>query len=211
MFGRLLVEEAKRMRKLLDREHVETPAVPTSREGRRMFVAAIEHQNARAFMRSGVVRGCCVRHMMRDEADARGIEPGKRRLQEPGRSLRIQRSKPFPAVRHDVAVVEGCERRIVAVGDGIQILGPETRLAEAPPRRLLRQLPRGERHGQLAVLATREALLLGRCNDIAVDDESRRMVVERSIDTEDAHVVEVPEADEQKRLSTSIWTSGSRN
>jgi dTDP-glucose 4,6-dehydratase len=81
------------------------------------------------------------------------------------------------------------ERRVEAVGDGVEVRRRDPARLQAPAHRLLRQLPRRERHGPLGVLAAREPLLLGGGDDPAVDDEGGGRVVEDGVDPEDAHGV----------------------
>src|SRR5213075_1398274 len=58
---------------------------------------------------------------------------------------------------------------------------------EAIIDRVIRQLPRREWNGPLAVLDAREALLFGRRDDVAIVNEARGRIVISSIDAERVH------------------------
>src|SRR5690606_35435414 len=66
----------------------------------------------------------------------------------------------------------------------VEVPGFEPALRQAPGGGLLRHLPGGEGHGDLAVLAPAEALLFGGGHDVPVDDQSGRRVVEHAVDPE---------------------------
>ena len=115
----------------------------------------------------------------------RRVEAGQARAQEQRRAPRVQRAQALPLGGRDVAVGLRRERRVVRVRDRVELGRLEPRLGEAERHRLLRQLPGGERHGRLAVLAAGEALLLGGGDGLAVDDERGGRIVEDGIDSED--------------------------
>src|SRR4051812_1689602 len=56
-------------------------------------------------------------------------------------------------------------------------------MLETPRRRPFGHLPRAEGNGALPVLASREALFLCSSNDLTVDDDRSRGIVEHRIDT----------------------------
>src|SRR6185436_16203048 len=72
-------------------------------------------------------------------------------------------------------------------GDVIDLGERDTRFVQAVVDRVERQLPGRERNRPLAVLDAREALFLGGGDDLAVDDERRRGIVEGGIDAEGDH------------------------
>ena len=120
-----------------------------------------------------------------DPADHRRVEAGQARAQEQRRPPRVQRAKALPLGGRDVAVDLRREVGVVRVRDRVEVGRLEPRLGQAERHRLLGQLPGRERHGRLAVLAAREALLLGGGDDLAVDDERGGRIVEDGIDSED--------------------------
>ena len=67
---------------------------------------------------------------------------------------------------------------MVDVGEG------DARLAQAIVDRVERQLPSRERHGALGMLDVREALVLGRGDDEAVDHHGRGRVVIGGVDAQ---------------------------
>jgi hypothetical protein len=76
---------------------------------------------------------------------------------------------------------------VVGVGDRVELRRLDPGLGEAVGHRLLGQLPGRERDRGLAVLASREALLLGGGHRAAVDDDRCGGVVEDGVDSEDLH------------------------
>ena len=69
--------------------------------------------------------------------------------------------------------------------DRFELVRTQTAALKAEAHRLLGQLPRREGHGRLAVLAAREALLLGGGHRLPVDDEGGGGIVEDGVDAED--------------------------
>jgi hypothetical protein len=76
---------------------------------------------------------------------------------------------------------------VIGIGDGIELLGAQPRSVQAEAHRRLGELPRGERNGILAVLATGEALLLGRGHDASIADDRGSRIMEDGIDAEHLH------------------------
>jgi hypothetical protein len=187
MLRELLVEDPERVGELLDREGLELRSAIPAREERGSLAAPVEHHHGGGLERPCEVRRRGVRDVMRDEADAIGVEAGKRRSQKERCPLGVQRAQRLPAVRGDV-VAAGREARVVRIRDGVEVRGSEPRPSEAPRGGPRGRLPRRERHRSLAVLDPREALLLGGGNDLPVDGERRRRIVENTVDSQHAHV-----------------------
>jgi hypothetical protein len=128
-------------------------------------------------------------HVMGDEAHGRGIEAGQGGSEELGRTLGVGQPEVVPRVVEPLLPRRPRQARVEGVGDGIEVFWAQSGLVEAPAGGEVGQLPRRERHRPLAVLAAAEALLLGRRDDLAVDDQRRRRIVEDRVDTEDSHAV----------------------
>jgi hypothetical protein len=94
-------------------------------------------------------------------------------------------------VRH-VPVHRRRERRVVRVGDGIELRRRDAGVLETPPCGQLGELPRREGDARLAVLAPREPLLLGSRDDDSVDDDRGGRIVEHRVDPEHFHGAAVP-------------------
>src|SRR5215207_11243954 len=111
-----------------------------------------------------------MRIVMRDEADPLAIESRQGRAQKTRSALDEQRPQPLPGAREHVRRRYVAARGVVRVRHGVEILGVDAGMLEAPARRANRKLPGGEGHGLLAVLASAEALLLGRGQDAPSTD-----------------------------------------
>jgi hypothetical protein len=209
----VLVEQAERMRQ---RHFVEPLVAAVAIHpvlGRRVLAAAVESQHGafvegrreerarlmREVMRHEVPspRRLCARRaqttlqVMRDAAFelARRIDDVRQEERIPGFMTRdanrrgLERQRDL--ARHPAAIDEQVGReRIRYVVDRVDV---DAGLAQAIVDRVERQLPRRERDGPLAVLDLREALLFGRRDDLAVDDEARGRIVERRVDAERPH------------------------
>ena len=147
---------------------------------------------APARSRSGTGRPCGPRRRGRRGGGRTGHRPvqaGQGGAQEQRRALGVQRAKALPAVVGHLGPDRRGQGRVVGVGDRIQVLGGKAGLGQAPGSRSLGQLPGGEGHRQLAVLAPGEPLLLGRRHHLAVDDQGSGRVMEDSIHPKDTHLV----------------------
>ena len=169
----LLVQEAERVWEGLRGERHERAVAPVGRQVRGALAPAVDHEDGAGIppRREAARRG--VGDVVGDEAHCLGVEPGQRRRQEARRPLRVQRAQPLPAVgRHVVAARR--ERRVVGIGDGVEVARLRADVGEAPAGRFGRQLPGRERHGRLPVLAPAEALFLGRGSDRCRRPPARR-------------------------------------
>ena len=182
----LLVEQAERVGQLLDRQRVEpADSVIAAEQRRSAFAAAVGDHHGRGRVRRGEVRRRPVCDVVAHEADRRRVEA--QGLEEAGRPLDEERAQALPRIIGDAVGLGRRERRVIRVGNHINILRSEPGAPEAERDRLLRQLPGRERDRRFAVLAAAEALLLGRGDDPPVDDERGGRVVEDRVDPEDVH------------------------
>jgi hypothetical protein len=178
----LLVDQAERVRKLLVRQRLEAPVAVAAGQIGRPLAAPVEYEDARRWVSRREVGGGGVRDVVRDEADVLGIEAGQRGLEKERRTANVERAEALPRVTGDVAVERRGEVGVVRVADRVEVGGREPRARETPRRRLLRQLPGREGNRRLPMLAPVEALLLGRRDDLPVDDERGRGVVKDGVD-----------------------------
>jgi hypothetical protein len=180
----------------LIREHLDARVdvnTGAAREIGRLLATPVEHHERAAIerRRERGRRGVC--DVVAHEPHLARVEPRDRALEEERRAARVQRAQPFPVVGEEVDRRFGRFEQpgVVRIGDGVEIGGVDAGVVEAPRRRRGRDLPRRERHGFLAVLASAETLLFGSRDDLPVDDERRGRVVEHGVD---------PENDCQERL-----------
>nr|KEP23200.1 hypothetical protein DA06_10895 [Georgenia sp. SUBG003] len=152
-----------------------------------MLAAAVEDQHAAARVRRGQGARGGVGDVVGDEPDLLGVEPGQRRGQELRGASRVGLTQVVPGVHQPHLLGGAGEVRVVGVGDDIQVRGPQPRLREAPAHGELRQLPGGERHRPLAVLAAAEPLLLRGGDDPPVDHQGCGRVVKQGVDSQYAH------------------------
>ena len=153
------------------------------------LAAPVQDEDARAGVGGGQVGRGGVGDVVGDVAHTRRVEAGQGAAQEQRSPLGVQGPQPLPGIGGHVRPGRRGQGRVVGVGDRVQFLGGEAGLGQAPGRRPLGQLPGGERHRQLAVLAAGEPLLLGRGHDLAVDHQRGRRVVEHRVHTEHTHLV----------------------
>jgi hypothetical protein len=120
-------------------------------------------------------------NVVRYKANDRRVEPRQGGLEEQRRPLCVERAKPLPCARRDVALRTRGKGRIVGVRHRVQVLGLEAAAFEAPRRGLFGKFPGGEGYRPLAVLATAEALLLRGGDRHSVHDQRCGWVVEDRI------------------------------
>lgn len=103
------------------------------------------------------------------------------RLEEQRRPGRVQRTEALPVVGGHIWARVRHETRVVGVGHRVDVGGIEAGFGQAPGRGLLRQLPGGEGHRTLPVLAPADALLFGGGDDLAVDHHGRDRIMETAL------------------------------
>lgn len=165
------VEEPERVWELLGRQDGQLAADRRAREMGRGLPGAVEHQDAAIGERGGKAGRRRVSHMVGHESPDRGVQSGQRGLKKRRRRLGVERSQWLPAVTGDLAAGRGQEGRVARVRHRIQIGPVDVGPLQAPPRRLLRQLPRGKWLRTFPVLAPAETILPGGGNDLAIDDD----------------------------------------
>jgi Nitrate and nitrite sensing len=187
VLGDVLVEQAERVGEPLGGQHLQAPASGLAGKVRGVLAAPVQHQHARVRVGRRQVGGGRVSDVVGDEAHAGRVEPRQGRPQELRGTPRVQRPQALPAVGGEVGPGRRGQVGIVGVGDRVQLVWPQPRLGQAPRRRPRRQLPGGERDGGLAVLAPREALLLGGGHGLAVDHQRGGRIMEHGVDPENPH------------------------
>ena len=181
----LLVQQPERVRELLARQHVQLAAAGSAGEVRRRLAAAVQHQHAARVPPRGEGRRARVGDVVGDEPEL-AVPTTERGREEARRPLRVQRPQALPLVGGDVRARLSGQRRVVRVRDGFEIASRDPCLLQAEGDRLLGQFPGRERDRSLAVLAPREALLLGGGDDLTVHHEGGGRVVEDGVDAENA-------------------------
>ena len=187
--GDLLVEQAQGVRQPLGGQDLQVAVDRAAGQVGGGLAAAVQHQHAGGAVGGGQVGRGGVGDVVGDVADAGRVEAGQGGAQEHRGPLGVQGPQPLPGVGGQVGGDRRGQGRVVGVGDGVQVVGGQSSLGEAPGGRPLGQLPGGERHRRLAVLAPGEPLLLGGGHHLAVDHQGRGRVVEDSVHTEDTHLV----------------------
>ena len=192
VLGQLLVEQAQRVGERLGGEHLERAAARSGRRGGEArsprpsstsTAAAVDRRRRRQVRPSAAWATWWGTNRTRS-----GPGPGSAVARKRGAALRVERPQALPAVLGDV--VRRRRRQARGRTSRPPRRGPR---APGPPRSRhqrigrLRQLPGRERHRRLAVLAPREALLLGGRHDLAVDDERGGGVVEDGVDAQHLH------------------------
>ena len=167
-------------------EHLDGPVERPPGEVGRPLAAAVCHHDGATRPRRGECRRGGMRHMVADEPEPARVEARQDGLQEEAGPACIEGAQPLPGLRRQIRARWGLGR-VVGVGDGIKVFGLQPRPLQAPCSGLLGQLPGGERHGRLAVLAAGETLLLRSRHDAAIHDKGRRWVVEHGVDAQDSH------------------------
>jgi hypothetical protein len=124
--------------------------------------------------------------MVTDESQPSRVQAREHGLEEEAGPAGIEGAEPLPIVGGEV-LAHGGLGGIVGVGHGVEVFRFQPCPLQAPPGGLLGQLPGGEGHGGLAVLAAREALLLRRRDEPAVHDDCRRRIVENGVNPQDTH------------------------
>jgi hypothetical protein len=185
--GDLLIEQPERMGQLLGGQDLQLAVDRPSGQVRGALAAPIEDQDAGGRPRRCQVGGGGVGDVVGHVAHAGRVEAGQGGAQEHRRPLGVQGAQPLPPVGGEVVAARRRKARIVGVGDRVEVVRREAACIEAPAGRPLGQLPGGERHRRLAVLAPGEPLLLGRGDDLPVDHQRRRRIVEHSVDAEYSH------------------------
>ena len=183
--GQLLVHQSQRMRQLLRGQQLEAFAGPPPGQVRGVLTAAVEDEHGRGGEGRGQAGRGGVGAVMGDEPDTIGLDPGQGAFQEGGRLAGVERAQPLPVVSRHVTPVGPDQARIVGVSDRIEILGRTAGEGQTPRGGLLGQLPGAEWNRELAVLASREAFLFSCGDNLPIDDERRRGVVEDRIDPQD--------------------------
>jgi hypothetical protein len=183
VLGQPLVEEAERVGEALSRERLEAPVAAVAGEVRGGLAAAVEDEDGAGVEAGAVVGGGGVGEVVGDEADPSGVEPGQHGGEEERRPLGVDAAQLLPGVAG--LLLGADQRRVVGVGDGVELARLEPRLAQAPAGGELGQLPGREGDRRLAVLAPAQPLLFGGGDDLAVEDEGCRAVVEDGVDPED--------------------------
>src|SRR4051794_16075937 len=183
VLGELLVEQPEGVGQALRGQHLERAVgARVAGEVRGALPAAVDDEHRAGREGSGQMRARGMRDVMGDEVHLVGLEA--ERGQEARRALDVERAQALPLVGRDVAWRRR-QRGIVGVADGVDVVGPQAGVAQAPRDGLLGQLPGREGHAGLAVLAPAEALLLGGRDDATVDHDGGGGVVEDGVDAED--------------------------
>ncbi len=134
---------------------------------------------------------------------AAGSSPGSAVARNPGARAGVALTQPVPGVVEPQLVGRAGQLGVVGVGDGVEVGRLQPGLPEAPGGGELGQLPRGEGHRTVPVLAPAEPLLLGRRDRDAVHHQRGRGVVEQRVDTQNPHpqtsVVAYPDPRVEKR------------
>lgn len=185
--GRLLIEEADRMGKLLRCKDLQRPPDATTGQVRAPLAPTVQNHDAGGVIGSRQISRRSMSDVMGDEANALRVEARKRRCKEHRGPLCVKSSQAFPLVCGDVVGGGRRHRRIVGVRDRVEILRREAGLLETPRRRLPRNLPRGKRHRRLSVLAPGEPLLFRGGRDLAIHHERGSRIVQHSVDAKNAH------------------------
>ncbi|MEY9213241.1 hypothetical protein ABH917_002687 [Thermobifida halotolerans] len=190
--GEVLVHQPQGVRQFLAGQHLQASAGVDPGQVAGVLAAAVgdEHGAVGAAVRGrgGQSGGGGVRHVVRDVPYPGRVQSGQGGGQERGGAPGVQGAQLLPG-RVLAGAVGDDERGIVGVADGVEFLGPYPGLLQAPPHGLDGQLPRGERNGLLAVLASAEPLLFGRRHDPPVDDERSGRIVKNGVDAEESHQV----------------------
>ena len=187
--GDLLVQQTEGVGEPLGGQDLEVAVDRAAGQVGGGLAAAVQHQHARAGVGGGQVGRGGMGHVVGDVADAGRVEAGQGGAQEQRGPLGVQGAQPLPAVVGQVGGDRRGQGGVVGVGDRVQVLGGQSGLGQAPGGRPLGQLPGGEWHRRLAVLAPGEALLLGRGHHLAVDHQGGGRVVEHRVHTKDTHLV----------------------
>ncbi len=188
MLGDALVEQPQGVRELLGAEHLQLSCVVAAGEVARGLAAPVEHQHVGGVVvRGGKTRGRGVRHVVRHEPHGRRVQAREGTGQEARRPAGVGLAQVVPRVVEAQLLGRPGEVGVVGVGDGVDVGDVQAGGAQAPARGQLGQLPGGERHRTLAVLAPGEPLLLRGGNRLAVDDQRGSGIVEQGVDAEDLH------------------------
>ena len=186
--GQLLVEQPERVRQPLRGEHVQRAAREAPGQVGGHLAAPVEHEHAAGIKAGGEGGRGGVGDVVRDPPEV-ALPAAERRAQKQRRPPRVQRPQPLPVAGGDVRAGLRGQRRVIRVGDRVDVRRGQSRVVQAERDRLLRQLPGGEGDRCLAVLAPCEALLLGGGDGLAPHHESGGGVVEDGVDPEnDSHV-----------------------
>ena len=180
------------MRQRRDAPRFELPLHGAAAENRAAFTPAVERHDGAAVERGAQIRRRRMSDVMRYVVHARRVEGAEEARQKRRQAPNVIRAQPFIVERGHVVARVRRERRVVAVGDCVEFGCGDPAPLETPGDRTFGQLPCRKRHAGLRVLAACKALLFGRRDDHAVDDQRGRRIVKDRIDTQYPHVRPMP-------------------
>lgn len=151
------------------------------------FPASVQNQHADRASAAGQRGRRGVRDVVRHEPYDLRVQAGHGGGQELRSLLGVGHPQVIPRVEQSHLVGWLGQRRVERIADHIQVLRPQARELQATPHRQFRHFPRGEGHRALTVLAPAEPLLLGGCDDPAVDHERGGRVVEERVHSQYTH------------------------